>query len=96
MPNQSQCDPPDDSQLVDVVQDMPSVQVYKEVRTSRSVVVGGRDTSSPATLRWVCWAAAAVCNAWMATVAMAKLQTYIDWRRKKKRFDFAITSIADV
>ena len=40
MPNQSQCDPPDESQLVDVVQDIPSVQVYREVRTSRSVVVG--------------------------------------------------------
>ena len=37
-----------------------------------------------------------MCNAWTATVAMAKLQTNIEWWRKKRRFDFAIISIADV
>ena len=38
-----------------------------------------------------------MCNAWTATVAMAKLQTNIDWWRKNRRFDLAIIiSIAGV
>ena len=90
IPNQSQCDPSGESQLVDVVQDPPSVQVYRVPRTSRSDVVGGRDCSSPARVRSICSAAVAVNNAWKANVAKAKANETIDWRRKKKWFEVAI------